>query len=132
METGLKENTSYGKIISWKDHTELKWWGENGSSCNMINGSEAMTFNPKRLDKFNIYTFDPDACRSLKWGYHGKRTFGTTDIKAWNYVFTKDMLENPKKHKENSCFCVKPGEDGEDCYKDGIIDLSACRNGNTT
>jgi hypothetical protein len=93
----------------------------------MLNGTVGQALDPKTLSKFYVSTFDPDACRSLHYSYHGDVDF--EGVKGWKYVFSDDMLADPTKNEDNMCFCTKPGEKGESCYKRGVIDLAPCRNG---
>lgn len=44
VHAGIKDNTKFGQIISWKGQKELSVWGED--SCNSINGSDTTVYSP--------------------------------------------------------------------------------------
>jgi hypothetical protein len=95
-----------------------------------IIGSDGSIFNPFLSRDRIIRIFSPDMCRSIYMTYD--KDVELKGIPAYRFTTPKEVMQDPRIHAENICYCSQPDEEDVDldkCTKAGVFRISACRKG---
>ncbi|XP_076820149.1 platelet glycoprotein 4-like isoform X2 [Clavelina lepadiformis] len=118
--TGHNNHELTSVITKYKNMSELPYW--NGTTCNMINGTDG-TMTPPFLDKTKpIYFFVDEMCRSLYANF--EEDYTVHNIKGWKYTVPAEVFQSPLKNTNNECFCLDPNH--ETCQHDGATLVGSC------
>ncbi|KAM7367292.1 hypothetical protein PAMP_015205 [Pampus punctatissimus] len=122
--TGKNDISKVGIIDSWKGHRSLDFWDDK--YCNMINGTDASSFQPFVDKKESLYFFSSDICRSVSAGF--KESKDLKGIEVYRYTLLPSTLAAPKDNPDNACFC-KNLKTTKNCTVAGVLDISSCQGG---
>ncbi|XP_037087387.1 lysosome membrane protein 2-like, partial [Pollicipes pollicipes] len=121
IRTGKGDIEHFTYIQSYKGSSSLDYWGT--PFCNMLNGTDGITYPPHMERSDRMYIFNKDLCRSIYLDY--ERDVEYFGISGRRYVPERAVLEDPAVNVDNRCFCTPPGQ----CLKAGAMSLSPCQFG---
>ena len=61
IKTGKDDINQFTKILEYQNSPNLTYW--NGTYCNMINGTDGLTYPPNTDEVSRVYIFNKDLCR---------------------------------------------------------------------
>jgi len=125
VDSGLKDTSKVGQIITWNNMDHLNDWF--GDKCNEIRGTEGSVFKPNIQQGDTLDILELDFCRSMSLKYVGPATFKSIPTSLFGPL--DSFLADPRQYKDNLCFCKDPGPKAENCLKKGVTDVSSCRDG---
>ena len=62
IKTGKDDIDQFTRILSYQNSTELTYW--NSSYCNMLNGTDGISYPPNTGEVDRVFIFNKDLCRS--------------------------------------------------------------------
>ncbi|ODM95334.1 Lysosome membrane protein 2 [Orchesella cincta] len=126
VSMGLKNKGDLGKIVAWNNTSELEWWKDK--KCRKLEGSyDGSLFPPGITQQTILRIFHPALCRTFKYGF--KEEVVVRGIPGYRFTLLPSELADPRIRAENMCYCTNPGENNENCPKDGSYQLNACSKG---
>jgi len=137
IDSGAKNISNLGRILSWKGHSDLgfmNWW--NSSETNRILGSDGTLYPPfiQRSDKLDTYI--SDICRSMYLTYAADVEF--EGIKAYRFRLDENAFNASNPENDGYCWPMKeriydspiqPNKSGGWCLPSGMNDISKCQFG---
>ncbi|KAK6617715.1 hypothetical protein RUM43_013943 [Polyplax serrata] len=133
VDTGRKNVKNAGKITAINNKPMLDIW--RGDDCNRINGSDGSQF-PKMLNqKYKVYLYDRDICRSIYIEFD--EVVNEDGFNLFKYVIKKDLFMAGNDNAENKCFCrsssvellesnKEEGSQSSVCFDTGLLSLFPC------
>jgi len=121
VHAGIKDNTKFGQIISFKGQKEVSFWGED--SCNAINGSDTTVYTPMVTKETILRGYERDICRSVYMEF--KKEDEIDGIKGYRFGLPQDFFDGSTSY--NQCFCLE--DDKSKCPKNGALSISPCKFG---
>ncbi|XP_043189888.1 sensory neuron membrane protein 2-like [Amphibalanus amphitrite] len=121
IDTGKNDIDRFTRVESYKGKSSLDYWGS--SYCNMLNGTDGITYPPHMERKDRIFIFNKDLCRSIYLDY--ERDVEYFGISTRRYVPARAVLEDPAVNPDNKCFCAPE----DHCLRAGALSLSPCQFG---
>ncbi|XP_043210576.1 sensory neuron membrane protein 2-like [Amphibalanus amphitrite] len=119
IKTGKDDINQFTRILSYQNASELSYWSTD--YCNMLNGTDGISYPPNTGEVDRVYIFNKDLCRSIYLDYEKDvEYFG---IPGRRFAPTRDVLEDPAINEDNQCYCVGK------CLKAGVMSLSPCQYG---
>nr|XP_033814628.1 platelet glycoprotein 4 isoform X2 [Geotrypetes seraphini] len=121
--TGKDDISKTAIIKYYKGAENLSFWKGN---CNMINGTDGVSFPPFVDKKKKLYIFNSDICRSIYAEFEGEHNL--KGIPVYRFVIPEHAFASPLVNPDNLCFCTELSV-SRNCTEGGIQDISACQNG---
>ncbi|XP_056131578.1 platelet glycoprotein 4 [Lampris incognitus] len=124
IHTGKDDISKVGLIDRWQGERSVPFW--NDTYCNMINGTDASSFQPFVDKKKPLYFFASDICRSVSASYEA--SLDLKGIEVYRYGLLPSTLASPVVNPDNHCFC-KNRLVTKNCTVAGVLDTGSCRDG---
>jgi len=122
IKNGVHDFVTYGRMVSYGDETELKYWKKD--SCNRIDQSTPGDLNPPfQPIPSTIKLFVHDLCRTLSLRFNG--TVKHEKIVTNRYILPNYAF-NYEVDPENQCYCLN-----DECPESGIFENSVCTHNST-
>ena len=119
INTDKDDIDHFTEILSYQDSTHLYYW--KTTYCNMLNGTNGITYPPNTGEVDRVFIFNKDLCRSMYLDY--EKDVAYFGIHGRRFVQTREVLEDPRINEDNQCYCI-----GE-CLLAGVLSLSPCQYG---
>ena len=121
VRTGIQDTIDFGRIVTYNGMSKFKVW--KGDSCNAINGTDGIIFNPFLKTEMRMEALVPDLCRSIHFDY--TETVSYDGIPAFRFRQPRSMYESGRTNPANKCFCPI----NETCNTEGLIPVAPCFEG---
>ena len=123
VNTGVKNSSDFGRVISWNGMTALDKWKD--PTCNAINGTDGMLFAPFITKEKNLDFVIPMMCRSLRFVY--TETVDHDGVACFRYKMAPETFQGVSLAPSNWCFCAD--KNISNCDINGVFSLAACAEG---
>ncbi|KAI3362347.1 hypothetical protein L3Q82_012650, partial [Scortum barcoo] len=119
--TGQSNYKDFARVDTWNGESSLNWW--TSDECNMINGTNGVSFHPVITKDETLYMFSSDLCRSLYALY--EEDVIVKGIPGYRFSPPSKVFANQTVNPANAGFCVPAGN----CLGSGVLNVSACKQG---
>jgi hypothetical protein len=123
---GNKDPANFGRVVSYNSESILGVFEEE-SKCDKVHGYDGSMMAPFLTTDKEFQLFVPGLCRNMKFTFEEKTNMG--GVPAFRFTVPENYLADVQTNPDNLCFCANPGENGQNCYKSGVWDLSPCKGG---
>ncbi|XP_069020070.1 lysosome membrane protein 2c [Embiotoca jacksoni] len=119
--TGQQDYKDFARVDKWNGKSSLNWW--TSDECNMINGTNGVSFHPVITKHEVLYMFSSDLCRSLYAVYEGDVV--VKKIPGYRFSPPSEVFANRTLNPANAGFCVP----ADNCLGSGLLNVSPCKQG---
>ncbi|XP_063975264.1 sensory neuron membrane protein 2-like [Diachasmimorpha longicaudata] len=119
VNRGIKNIYSLGNTTSFKNMRVTNYWANE--TCNVVRGTDAITWPPmpKKLSK--IQGYEPQLCRSLNLSFMKEVMLNT--LMGYQYKLTADVWNQ----KDMECYCPRNKKKVMECLPSGLMDIDKCQ-----
>jgi len=121
VKTGRQSVENVNILEKWNYQSSLSWWATD--QCNMINGTDGVYMKADLKKSDILYIYNSDICRSIYVVYESETK--VRGIDTFRFSVPPQVFESPTKNANNKGFCF----DYPNCLKDGVLDISPCKQG---